>query len=255
MNEKEQERLSCSKDNHQKIENVELENVIETQSDFASERSLPEDPEPYRSGHRAYDGNAEPRKKAKTYVYSGLDNQVAPVGKKQSRLHHSLRTSDNFEDELLCRNAKFYRNNGKTMELVAQTDKQGNPEIVGNSQNYVLEDFEEELAARLKDSSDSLSLASVGTTYENDDRPLFPAALPGDTEYMQSCALLEQAAFGQPVDLPDVEEEGEGPKAMGQELTPEALEMQSKLEDARKARNGEELSSLAYDAELAGLSE
>ena len=42
---------------------------------------------------------------------------------------------------------------------------------------------------------------------------------------------------------------------MGQELAPEALKMLSKLENARKARNGEELSSLVYDAELAGLSE
>ena len=119
-----------------------------------------------------------------------------------------------------------------------------------------MKEFEKEMAARLNNSSDSEALSqssSEGSAYQNDERP----GTTTDTDYMKDCAKLEDAAFGKFNDLPVIQEEedGEGPKSMEVEMSQEALAMQQKLEDARKARDGEELTSLVYDAEVADLSE
>ena len=250
--------------NQIKIENEnedeQGENVNETESDLRSHGSYHDDydnyddpdPEPYCSGYREYDGNMETQPKKNKDVYRDFHNEPVFVGKKQSRQHHSLRTSENYEDELLCRNAKFYCND----ELVCETDRFGNPEIKQNGQGYGMKEFEKEMTARLNNSSDSESLSqssSEGSAYQNDERP----GATTDTDYMKDCAKLEDAAFGKFNDLPVIQEEedGEGPKSMQVEMSQEALAMQQKLEDARKARDGEELTSLVYDAEVADLSE
>ena len=106
-----------------------IENISGTKSDFGFSEHDSYHPDPYQSGHRQYDGNMENLKKDKQNVFRDFNNEVKPIGKQQSRMHHSLRTSVNFEDEMLCRNAKFYCND----ELVAETDKFGNAMIIPNS--------------------------------------------------------------------------------------------------------------------------
>ena len=67
----------------------------------------------------------------------------------------------------------------------------------------------------LNDSSQSSALTPIceGSTYENDLRPFLTSKSAEDAEYMTSCAILEELAFGRPADLP-IEEEAEGPKTM-----------------------------------------
>ena len=94
-----------------------IENISGTKSDFGFSAHVSYHPDPYQSGHRPYDGNMENLKKDKQNVFRDFNNEVKPIGKQQSRMHHSLRTSVNFEDEMLCRNAKFYCNDEKKVDM------------------------------------------------------------------------------------------------------------------------------------------